>query len=462
MKWKHIKWKLQYSLQYFPFTLNTLIFGLLVWGGYKLLYKPMPKNGDEPSALIPFIFLMGKLVLWFVAGMILVSILSTIGCWLFYWVQYARKGNMLQLEFTNETKDGKKNRLFIHARLNGAIRPVLGFIKGRLYYDDNQLTDRFSMLSIKRRENSLIPVAITGKSPLNLPDIKEYDLKGGFIYFQDMLHLFSLAISQPVSGHFYKPPVLLKDEEADVFPRKTESMDVRIDTLRRVEGEYLNYKDFESGDDVRRIVWKVYAKNRELVVRIPELFEPFASHLYFYASFYADVKASWMGEGYLKEMLNYYKNCVWTVYDALSQKEYSMRYQPDMEVHIPGEGTDAEKSARIISNSTWHKDQQLVGYFNYKTGAVLCISSFVEINDLKDLLDHCDKGVIVYFVKVSKALKHFAPLNWIGRLLFLPPNDRLARLRTGWSVSPIRFQLLKKEKEISALLEKSNVTIGVI
>src|SRR5690606_36307087 len=117
---------------------------------------------------------------------------------------------------------------------------------------------------------------ISGKSSLQLPDIKEYELRGGFIFFEDMLHLVSLTVAQPVNGHFYQPPVLYGEEDdTGVFPKKTESMDVRIDEMRRVEGEYLHYKDFEPGDDVRRIVWKVYAKSRNLDVRMPESFEPY-------------------------------------------------------------------------------------------------------------------------------------------------------------------------------------------
>ncbi len=357
-------------------------------------------------------------------------------------------------------ENGKSNRLYLNARLEGAIRPVLGFVKGRLYYDDNIFTDRFGLLSNKRKEQSIRRAAITGKSRLRLPDIKEYELKGGFVYFQDMLHLFSLAVAQPVTGHFYQPPVLMDAEEANVFPKKTETLDVRIEQLRRVEGEQLNYKDFEAGDDVRRIVWKVYARTRELVVRVPELYEPYASHLYFYASFYADAKAQWLSEGYLKEMLNYYKNNVWTVYDTLSRREWDMRYIPDQSFNIPELLTEEEKAARIISNSTWHKDRQLQQYFNPRTGAVLCISSLTEPQELENLLERCDASTVVYFVKLSRTFRHFVPLNWISRLIFSPPQDRLSRLRTRWTFSPIRYQVRNRETELEKLLGKSPVVWG--
>ena len=461
MNWKQIRWKIRYTWQYFPFTLNTVLCVLAGWGAFKLLYTPTPK-GEEPSPFVPFIILMGKLALWFVVALVGLSVVSTFFSFFYYLWLRRSKGYKLQVSFTTETKAGKKNRLYLNARLEGVIRPALGFIKGRLFYDDNVFTDRFSLLSNKRREQSVWRAAITGKSRLNLPDIKEYDLKGGFIYFQDMLHLFSLAVAQPVGGHFYQPPVLAGQNDAEVFPKKTETMDVRIEQLRRVEGEHLNYKDFEAGDDVRRIVWKVYAKNRELVVRVTELYEPYASHLYFYASFFAAAKTQWLSEGYLKEMLNYYKNNVWTIYDTLSRKEWDMRFIPDQSFNIPEQLPEDEKTARIISNSNWHHDKPLQQYFNPKSGTVLCISSLTDPQELTNMLDRCDASTVVYFVKLSNVFKHFAPLNWLGRLIFLPPKDRLSRLRTSWSFSPIRYQVRSREKEIEEILRRSSVISGVL
>ena len=449
---------MRYAMQYFPFTLNTLLFAMAAWAGYKLLYKPTPK-GQEPSSIMPFIILMGKMTFWIIAGLILLSILSTIFCWIYYLVIRGQKNSLLKIEFKTESRKGKTNKLYLGATLPGALRPLLGFVKGRLLYDNHLMTDRFALLSGLRKERSIWRQAIAGRSQVTLPDIKEYDVKGGFVYFQDMLHIFSLAVSQPIGGHFYQPPVLLNEDDADVAPRKTQTLDVRIEQLRRVEGELLNYKDFEAGDDVRRIIWKVYARNRELVVRVPEMFEPYASHLYYYASFYADVKLAWMGDEYLKEMLNYFKNNAWTIYDTLSKKEWKMSFVPDQDVHVDEAG-EYERTARLISNSGWHKDKNVSDYFSPKNGTVLCISSFTDPADLANLLERCDAGTVVYFVKLSNTFKHFAALNLLSRLILLPPEDRLSKLRTRWLFSPMRLQVNKKEKEIESILNKSSVTWG--
>lgn len=463
MNRKQIIGKIRYYAQYIPFTLNTLLCALAFWLAWRLLYKPAPKKLEEDTdSFRQIVLLMAKVTFWFVIAVIVISIISTFITWLYYLWLRKNKSYKLQVQFVTESRNGKKNKLFLEAMLEGVRRPVLGFINGRLFYDDLQLTDKFSLLSNKRKENSTWRFAIAGRSRMQLPDIKEYQLRGGFVYFEDMLHIFSLAVQQPVTGQFYQPPALQEDQDADVYPKKTETRDVRIDKLRRVDGDYLNYKDFESGDDVRRIVWKVYARNRELVVRVPELYEPYASHVYFYASFAASVKAQWMSDNYLKEMLNFYKNNVWTVYDALSKKEWDIRYIPDQQFTIPEELSPADKTARIISNSGWHTDKDLGKYFNARYGTVLCISSLTDPQELQHILDQCDASTVVYFIKLSHTFRHFIAWGWLKRIVFLPPKDRLSRLRTRWTFSPMRLQILKREKEIERILERSSVTSGVI
>lgn len=456
MNGKQIKRAVKYYTQYFPFTINTIICALACYLGYKMLYTPI--TNDDPTPFRPFIMIMGKVVFWFAILVIGISILSTLITWIHYLYVRGKNQSRLKVNFETIQKKGKTNKLFLEATLEGARRPILGFIKGRLFYDNHEMTDRFSLLSNQKEKDSFWRKAVQGRSRVKLPDIKEYEIKGGFVYFQDMLHIFSIAVQQPITGQFYQPPVLAKEQDNDVAPNYTEDLDVRIDQLRRVEGDYNNYKDFEAGDDIRRIVWKMYARNRELVVRVPERFEPYASHLYFYASFYANVKTAWLSDSYLKEMLNYYKNYVWTVYDTLSKKEWSMRYVPDQQFTVPEHIDEDEKNARIISNSNWQKETGLLNYFNPQKGTVLCISSFTDTNELQELLEQADASTIIYFIKTSRVFKHFVPWNWLKRLIFLPPKDRLNKLRTRWTFSPMRIQIQKKEKEIEKILAKANVT----
>ncbi len=463
MSLKQIRKKARYLSQYIPFTINTVLWVLAVWLCYRILYSaPAEDPAADTDSFRALVVLMGKIAYWFVTALAGVSVISALLSWLHYlWLQ-KKKGPLLDLRFTTETKGSKSPRLYIDAQLQGTRRPLLGFVKGRLFYDDHQMTGKFPLLSNKRKENSLRRIAISGRSRLLLPDIREYQLQGGFIYFEDMLQLLSLPVRQPLNGQFYQPPTLTEAAEHEAFPKKTETTDVRIEQMRRVEGEYLNYKDFEAGDDVRRIVWKVYARNRELVVRIPEMFEPYASHLYFYASFEASVKKQWFGDGYFSEMLNYYKNRVWTVYDTLAKKEWEMRYIPDQRFSLPEDTDAAGRAARIISNSEWQQDTPVSSYFNARQGAVLCISSLVDPHELEAVLAQCDSSTVVYYIRLSGVFRHFVAWGWLKRLIFLPPEDRLSRLRSAWMFSPIRVQIRKREREIEQLLQRSHVITGTL
>jgi len=453
--------KLRYWWQYVPFTANTLLLGTAIWLAYHFLFNRRPATQAEESAasFLPFILLMGRLLFWFLLALLMLSLLSTLAAWLWYlWRRQSGKSR-LELSFTNETKGRRgRSRLYVNATLPGAFRPLLGFVKGRLFYDDLRLTGKFPLLGSLARRGRLFRSAIAGKSRLLLPDIREYQLRGAFVFFEDMLRLISLPAHETGAGHFYQPPRLLRQEEQPVQPKKTESMDVRIDEMRRVEGELLNYKDFEAGDDVRRIVWKIYAKNKDLVVRTPELFEPYASHLYFYASFHAHLPASWLDAPFLSEMLNFYKNHVWTVYEALTKKEFELRYIPDQPTTLPDSLSDAEKASRTISASTWQQQESLSQYFNTRRGAVLCVSSLNDPQELQQVLEQSGAGTVVYYVALSKTFRHLILWGWLKRLIFLPPKDRLNRLRTRWTFSPLKYQLKSRERIIEKILRDAQVT----
>jgi hypothetical protein len=459
MKWKTIKQKAVYYGQFFPFSFNALFFTLIMIWVHHFLYKPVPK--DDPAPYLPFILLMAKLVYWFFLSLVALSVASTLLCFVHYLWLKKKKNIKLELRFSTSTK-GIQNRLYLNATLEGVQRPILGFVNGRLFYDDNYLTDAFSLLSATYNEKHFFRKGIEGKSRLILPDIKEYELKKAFVSFQDMLHLFKLSISEPISGHFYQPPMADQKDDLDVYPKSTEQLEVRIDQLRRVDGEHLNYKDFETGDDVRRIVWKVYAKNRELLVRIPELFEPYASHLYFYISFYSNQKKNVLFEDYSKEMLNYFKNYSWAVYKNLIARPWEMRYVPDQNFLMPENLSKEDYDTKVISSSEWQQEKTLSEYFNVKKGAVLCISSFTDPNDLATVLDQCDAGTVVYFIKTSHAFKQLFALNWLKRLLFIPPKDRLSKLKSRWMLSSKRIQVRKQEKAILDVLKTSKVNWAVL
>jgi len=459
MNWKYFGKRLRYYVQYLPFTINALLAALALWWAFHTLYPTTTGTETEVSSFRPLIKLMALTALWFLLALIILSVGTTIAAWLH--CLWLRNRQQIQLEFSTKPEPSGRGML-IETQIKKVRRPFLGFVKGRLLYNQYALTDKFLLASNQRRPGSFWRQGVTGRSRLLLPDIQEYTIEGGFIYFEDMLQLISLPVRQRLQGHIFRPPTNVDIEERNAVARKTEQTDIRIDELRRVEGAFLNYKDFESGDDVRRIVWKLYARNRELVVKIPETHDPYASHIYFYASFYSDLPTGKLDNAFGAEMLNFLKNRVWTAYDVLASRDLEVRFIADQELHTSDEGSMPEQVQRTISNSNWHRYKNLSDYFQPRFGAVLVISSLTDAAELRQMLDRSSADTVVYFVRLSDAFRHFLPWTWIQRIFLLPPDDRLKKIRSRWMLHPLRFQLQKREKALSAVLESSNVIIGTL
>lgn len=446
---KQLVKKLRYRMQFVPFTRNTLAVGIVVALAARVLRAPVSPETAPQNALLPFVRVMSLYSAWLLLGFLAISLGSTLICWL-YFIWLHRKGkSALSIRVEN---GGQDHRSELYLRIPGALKPVLGYLKGRLVYDDLELTERFGLQSSERKKNSWLREAVTGKSKLILPDIREYTIRGGILYFEDWLQILSLPVLQPLQGNFYQSPEIYARNEEPVNPKKTDTLDVRIEELRKVEGEYFNYKDYEAGDDVRRIVWKLFARNRSLVVRIPERLEPYASHIYFYASFYKKT-ASPGYDAYTDEMLNYFKSQVWTVYTELSKRDWQLKYIPDQEIRTEPMADESGRVERLIANSHWQRDRNVRSYFSLSKGSVLLVHSFSDPEELAQLLAEADSSVRVIFVPLSRCFRSLYVFHWISRLLFVPGKDRLARLKAKWMLSPLRRSVLKNERRLKEIVD---------
>lgn len=460
MSWNLFYRRCRYYLQYFPLTINFFIVAA-AWAACWFLLKNNSSDeeqlNDLSTSFEPLILIMGKVALWFVGSLLALSLLSTLICWChFLWLRQ-RKQHQLELSFDHESK---KNALWFQAFLRDARRPILGFIKGRWFYDDYEMTDKFILASNQRQPGKFRREGVAAKSLLKLPDVKTYKIAGGFIYFEDMLQLIALPVRQQIKDRFFQAPQALGSSDTEVDPLKTDDAEQRIDQLRRVDGEYIHYKDFEPGDDVRRIAWKIYAKNRELVVRVPEIFNPYASKIGFFASFHTDSKADQRKSIFAKAMLNYYKNSVWTIYASIDKKSFDILFYPDRDLHIPEQENEQTFVQHAISSSEWHEEYTLEDYFKPDYGSILCISSMNDMEDIKRTLDKCSSNNLIYFVKISACFKHATPLSLFWRLILRPSDDQYKRIRGQWFFSPLRLRILRKEKTIEKMLLQSNARIA--
>ena len=451
MKERFLKWKR--ATINAPITVNLLLVGFLVWLCFYLLYRKIPAKQEElVDNFQPLVLLMARAALWFVVALVVLSLLSTF----FSWWQFRRwnKRGKTGLELNLSSAGIHQNRLQIQPFIRHITRPLLGFISGRMALDHHQFSDKFFLASNKRKTMQLRGEGIFGKSELFFDNVREYQVRGAYVYFEDMLRLISLPVFQPSSGNFYQAPIERSSQPIDLKPRSTETMEVRIDQLRKVDGEFLNYKNFEFGDDVRRIVWKIYGKNRDLVVRRPEIMNPYASHIFMYASFHTALEAFSVTD-YAEVMLNYYKNGVWSLFSkVLEKKDQEARYIAEMnligdELHIY-----RERVQRSIAHAEWQSHFPLTQYFDSKKGSLLCVSSLTDPGELQTLLDTSSDEVQIAFMKLSECFNTNIGLTWLKRIFFQSPEQKHKRLKATWILSPFRAQVLRNEEKLQKILQQ--------
>jgi hypothetical protein len=435
----------QLSGFFIPFTWYCFLFLAAGWIGYHWL-QSKPKTPD--SAYNDIFPLLIKVAIWFCAAIFMIAFLSAFISFLFFlWNKRKKK-----IEFNIETKTGEEaSNQTIQLHLHPVIKPFLGFIKIRLQYDEEHFSDKFSL--VEKSSKKLISTAIDGVYNWPLPEIKEYRIENAVIYFEDFFQFFSFAAMLKTSNSFYTQPTDKPEKEIKISPRKTEETNTRIDELKKVEGEIINYKNFESNDDVRRIVWKIYAKNKELVVRIPEILDPYASHIYLYASFFSAFNID-ENETVEIPFLNFYKTMIWSVYNQLVKQGFEVRFVADQNI-AQNNFTDANQIVKYaISTSKWQQEKELKNYVKTKDAAMVVVSSLSDIAQVQELIGSYGNDIVFVFVELSKSLRaqHFG--DWLQWIFVQQEKDDIAMYKTNWSLSLLRPKILRNEKELKKILEK--------
>ncbi|HRP88503.1 MAG TPA: hypothetical protein PKX92_00555 [Edaphocola sp.] len=455
MKKKWIKFK--YVISFFPLRINFfLLMGLGLVFYFYLFKTQNTKEETIVDSLSPLVSLLAKMALGIFLVLVLVSAVSTILVFLYYRKNRNNESFHLKLQHLND----ENNILTIAVKLKTAFRPLLGYVSGRLQLQGFDLSDSFVLASTHFRKNSLKVDEIYGENLLTFPDIKEYQIKGTVIYFEDMLRLLRLPVVQKMNTSFYNPPKTTKQDSPEVQPQSTKDMEVRIKEVRRVEGELFNYKQFEYGDDVRRIVWKIYGKNRELIIRHAEMRNPFASKLEIYASFHNGLATFIPETNLANAFLNVYKNAVWSLYISLVEKnEWELHYISEQKIISTIEDIE-ERTAYEIAQSKWQEHTGINTYFNLKNGTVFCIHSLTNIEDLKLFINNGGADKMIYFIPLSELMEKSKYSFW-KRLFFLEDalEEGEGKLKTEWLLSPLRIQMLKNEALILKLLKAFSIDV---
>lgn len=442
---------IQKILRYLPVKLYLPVFAILLWLGYRWLQLQFT---EEPSAfndLLQLLIQAGKWVIFLLLSFSLFTVL--VPYILFLWAHYRQQ---LQVQISSPPDEASKGRQKIQIEMQPLLQPLMGHLYFRMVYDGER--QQSPLFSLVRRENLLGFAGKVQQGWFHWPllSIREYEVDSMVVYFEDIFHFFSLVWPIKVHQSFYTRPGQSPIESTPLLPTRTQQEDVKIEDWRKVQGELFNYKHFESHDDVRRIVWKIYARNKELMVRTHEIMDPYASHIGMYASYY--VRPALGTEGSLQQYcLDYYKTVCWNLYNMLSEQGMQVQYFTDQQ--LPHHNLEQPKAIvqYQIAVSQWQQTLSLQQWVRPKDAALVCISSFAAPEDVAQLLDNAPHGMSVALVPLSKLIALPKGRHWLRWLWVQEEKDPTKKLQVRWLFSPLRAALQQNEKKLEALIAQSGV-----
>jgi hypothetical protein len=392
-----------------------------------LVREYIAHNASEKVIDIAFLLLESSM---FVFGLIILFSAITV---LTSYFTYRRANATPEISFVYTDV----NRVICTVVCNKLLFPFTGTVKAGLTFD-RQYEASIILKKLKNRKAS-------GKKELLLPDIKSYDLDKVTLFFQDIFRMFSFKIEFRHKVSVVVLPVSEDNVELSNVIYATDNRDeIRTDTVHRKEGELLHFKHFESSDDIRRIVWPVYAKTKELIIRTIEMHSMYASRIDMYASFcnnYQNVMKKTMSDAFL----NNYKANVWEVYKSL-KKDNEVRFIPDQKSKIEVD-YQHEISAQI-SGMDWHSTK-IEEYFGDEKISVVCISSLLPLQDAEKFLDKLGSDTIVVFTSVRSSIEKIEIKDVLTEIFIIPVKKKI---NWKWLCSTDRKKILANDNAIRKAL----------
>jgi hypothetical protein len=385
---------------------------------------------------------------WSAISIFSLCFLSTLVMWLIFIYRFRSNKISVQLKFGEELS---ANAGWVPFTLTakGVWRPMLGTIRGRLVFKGMKLSSPVVLDENVREKGRIFRKAISGRGETLLNDRGIYDVEEVQLFFYDMIRTIALPYTIHATKQFYTLPKELKELEIAAHPNATEEQTQRIPIPKRIEGEFINYKDFEAGDDVRRIVWKIYARNGELVVRIPEIKDPYASHLYFYASFFHPEAQQDAGV-FETELLNRYKDRLRSIFEALKKNGFDVRIPHDQPTPKIAGVSERKNDLFHLSSANWQKDLAPNEFVQGGKAAFVCVSSMTPIEEISVLLNNIPDYVPVVGVKISEAIPSVFKFK-VKSLFFKADENAVDQMKKPWMLSPLRAKLKKNETDMERL-----------
>lgn len=399
---------------------------------YKLiLWKPMEESIASDEHYMMIIWLLLKIVLGFLFVIVLFATISVLIAYLY--TRFKKHNPNFKFFDINHNSEAQA---VLTLNIPFWMKPILGKLHLIIQYEN------------KNDLPTIIDDVPIGKSIIDIPvpDIKEYKIVGVQFIFIDFMHLYKWYTTLDRETLFSKAPFSYGNTMIDVPLQIAKDENVHSEIPRPQAGEWLQYKPFEYGDDVRRILWKMYAKNKDLMVRQQELYNYYTSEATFLVSFKipASIFDSLAPE-VLQYLSNHYKNYIYQIVKNSIEQGHKISLYIDNNATIVN--TLTEVSNELVS-ANFEKGSL---DFEELPSGILITHSLINDEVMKDI-EHLDsrKTKVVMIPLYNSLPKHQHLPIW-KRILFFQRYDDNALLKHLPSNAVIDNWTLMEQHRIDSL-----------
>ncbi len=426
--------KIQNSIQKLPTRRNLIVFmgiGItLCYFAYNL-NKSIASTND--NTIIIEATILEVLAYIFCSGIILVCI--------FYFSNIV----INKLKFKKQAIKivYKPNSQQLELPSSGIVPNILGFQSIAFLSNNKQAIAQFAITN-----TGLQPFSGHDQEHLQLKLSGHFNVQSVRVTSADILKMFQISYTIPCQFEIVQPLQSNTLSSIDINDSFFNGEEKNITTAKPNEGDYSKIKQFESGDDIRRIVWKIFAKHQNLMVRLMEMEKAYHSELVIQTFFNADQNIiNQNNHKYIAPLLSYYKNNVWSVYQQLKSQKLQLSFDTDL----------ANSTILTDENSIEDKIMKAQWLFSLTpestskhTQNIIIIHSAYPIAALQNLIK--SKNALFIFIRLSSIFTFQSKLtNTLKRILFQSSKHEIEI--QSFQKSTTNKALLQQEDSISQLLQ---------
>lgn len=439
------KRSLSYYLSPVPVTLSFLItvlaYALLWWQ-----FKPIDIAKDDATAQL--IFLLLKLLLITIAACISLSFITWFGSIIFN--SWAKKTNRVQLQLKQLANAPTPT---LHIQIRYWLSPLLGSSTIVWKLSNGTQTPAVPAYRIWK---GFRPGRYTAHVAWPLEDYQAYTVLQMKVCITDIFHFFRWRISLPIQQSLHHLPVAPPSSHHNFTPYET--TEEPITTKKRLPrlGELFQYKNFEDNDDVRRIVWKIYAKHKDLVVRTADVQYLPATQVYLYTSFYQPIKI--VNDTLAQQTLNTYKERLWALVQAVEKEAIEIIWRTDQPTQMPTNDTTHSIQWQL-TQCTWQQQHSIDQLIVAKHKGILCVTVYTPLTLLQKVLMEKKVSTII-FIPIIPRYKPFS-FKTIFKWLWVSDGPG-SSLWKSWSVWQQQNKLFKLEQQYIQQLQQNNSSVIIL